>query len=159
MSPRHRALERTGGMRELLDALRSFDTERLFKEKTDNTMLQFFRYIFVGAAAFAADAGALWAAQKLMHYLAAAAIAFMAGLAVNYTLSKYFVFSDKSKNPAAEFTAYGIIGVIGLGITELLMYIFTDICGIYFLASKVIAAAVVLIWNFAARKALLYRKD
>lgn len=92
-----------------------------------------------------------------MDYLIAAAISFIAGLVVNFILSKLFVFTEKKKSPTAEFLSYGIIGVIGLGWTELFMYIFTDIAGLYFIISKLITSALVLIWNFAARKILLYR--
>ena len=53
---------------------------------------------------------------------------------------------------------YGIIGMIGHLITEGLMYLFTDVFGLYFLISKIIAAAIVLVWNFAARKVVLYNK-
>ena len=37
------------------------------------------------------------------------------------------------------------------------MYVLTEIAGIYFMLSKVVAAAIVLIWNFVARKLVLYR--
>jgi hypothetical protein len=37
------------------------------------------------------------------------------------------------------------------------MYVLTDIAGFYFMFSKAMSAAVVLIWNFTARKMLLYR--
>ena len=68
----------------------------------------------------------------------AAAIAFVVGLAVNYALSIWFVFSESSKvkNKVKEFVVYGIIGLIGLLITEGIMYLFTDVFGLYFLISK-----------------------
>ena len=123
------------------------------------TLIQFLRYSLVGGAAFIVDAGTLWCLERFVHYLAAAAIAFVAGLIVNYILSKLFVFTDKVGSPTAEFITYAVIGVIGLGFTELLMYFFTDMLGIYFLLSKIITAALVLIWNFAARKIILYRRS
>ena len=122
------------------------------------TIIQFIRYIFVGGAAFVADAAALWILEKAMHYLLATALAFVIGLVVNFTLSKKFVFTDAQHNKAKEFTVYALIGVAGLGITELLMYIFTDKLGIYFMLSKIVTAAMVLIWNFTARKIILYRR-
>ena len=146
-------------MKEFFKAILDFNLNRLFREKTTNIFIQFFRYIFVGGFAFLADAFTLWLCEKWMNYMIAAAIAFVVGLAVNYALSIWFVFSESSKvkNKVKEFVVYGIIGLIGLLITEGLMYLFTDVFGLYFLISKIIAAAIVLVWNFAARKVVLYK--
>ena len=147
-------------MKEFFKAILDFNLNRLFREKTTNIFIQFFRYIFVGGFAFLADAFTLWLCEKWMNYMIAAAIAFVVGLAVNYALSIWFVFSESSKvkNKVKEFVVYGIIGLIGLLITEDIMYLFTDVFGLYFLISKIIAAAIVLVWNFAARKVVLYNK-
>ena len=147
-------------MKEFFKAILDFNLNRLFREKTTNIFTQFFRYIFVGGFAFLADAFTLWLCEKWMNYMIAAAIAFVVGLAVNYSLSIWFVFSESSKvkNKVKEFVVYGIIGLIGLLITEGIMYLFTDVFGLYFLISKIIAAAIVLVWNFAARKVVLYNK-
>ena len=146
-------------MKEFFKAILDFNLNRLFREKTTNIFIQFFRYIFVGGFAFLADAFTLWLCEKWMNYMIAAAIAFVVGLAVNYALSIWFVFieSSKVKNKVKEFVVYGIIGLIGLLITEGIMYLFTDVFGLYFLISKIIAAAIVLVWNFAARKVVLYK--
>lgn len=145
-------------MKEFIRALTHFDFNTLFREKTTNSFIQFFRYIFVGGISFVADAAALWLCEKFMHYMIAAAIAFVVGLAVNYVLSVCFVFSETEqvKSKAKEFIVYAVIGVIGLLLTEAIMYLCTDIIGMYFLLSKIVAAAIVLVWNFAARKKILY---
>ena len=137
-------------MKEFFDALKRFDMNALFRAETTNGFIQFFRYIFVGGIAFVADAGALWLCEKFMHYLIAAAIAFVFGLVVNYVLSVCFVFSDgeRTTSRTAEFIIYAVIGVIGLGLTELIMW----------LLSKIVAAAIVLVWNFVARKKFIYTK-
>lgn len=130
--------------------------KRLFVDKTNDTKIQFFRYVFVGGAAFVLDAAVLWLLSFFMHYLIAAAAAFVVGLSCNYFLSKLFVFTDKDINAAVEYAVYAAIGIIGLGITEILMYIFTEKAGFYFMISKIITAAIVLVWNFGARKIILY---
>lgn len=147
-------------MQEFFKAVVNFDFAKLFREKTANSYIQFFRYVFVGGFAFLVDAFSLWLCEKWMYYMAAAAIAFFVGLGANYLLSILFVFSEaeRTDNRIKEFVAYAAIGIIGLLLTELFMYVFTDICGFYFLISKVIAAIIVLIWNFVARKKILYSK-
>lgn len=130
--------------------------KKIFVEETNDTMIQFIRYVFVGGTAFVADAAALWLLSLVMHYLIAAGTAFVVGLLVNYALSKLFVFIDNSIKATVEFVVYAVIGIIGLGITELLMYLFTEKAGIYFMLSKIITAVIVLVWNFGARKVILY---
>jgi putative flippase GtrA len=132
----------------------------LFCMAADSQLIQFFRYVFVGGAAFTADASALFILKMLgLNYLVAAAFSFVVGLIVNYLLSKSIVFIQDSKYTGhwGEFLVYGLIGLAGLALTELFMFLFTDFIGLYFMLSKLIAAALVLIWNFAARKLILYR--
>lgn len=147
-------------MKEFFWAVIRFDFNALFREKTTNSFIQFFRYVFVGGFAFLVDAFMLWLCEKWMNYMIAAAIAFIVGLAANYVLSIWFVFSESEKitNKLKEFTAYAVIGIIGLLLTEVIMYILTDLCHLYFLLSKIVAAALVLVWNFVARKKILYTK-
>jgi len=147
-------------MKKLLTYIFTLNLKALLVEKTDDTLIQAFRYIFVGGAAFVADAGSLWLISLTgIHYLICTAIAFCIGLAANYALSKRFVFTENAKTGrAAEFVVYAVIGIIGLGLTELLMFMFTDLFGMYFILSKVVAAVLVLAWNFIARKLFLYRR-
>lgn len=145
-------------MKQFFQYLRRRDLRGLFSAPTDDTFIQFFRYVFVGGAAFVVDAAVLWLCSLKMNYLLATAIAFAAGLIANYLLSKWLVFTRRKGRAAMEFLAYGVIGVIGLGITEGLMYLLTGVIGLHLLISKIIAAAIVLVWNFAARKILLYRE-
>ncbi len=143
-------------------AVRSLDIKKLFYETTDNVVFQMFRYVFVGGIAFIADWGSLFLITQCgVYYLVSAVISFIIGLIVNYILSKIFIFKKEQTdvNPVAEFIVYGIIGVIGLGLTEVIMYLLTTVCGLYYMISKVIAAIIVLIWNFVARKLTLYRKS
>ncbi len=148
-------------MKEFFGAIIKLDFNKLFREKTTNSFIQFFRYIFVGGFAFLVDAFTLWLCEKWMNYMIAAAIAFVVGLAANYVLSIWFVFSESEQvtNKIKEFITYVIIGVIGLLLTEVIMYILTDLCHLYFLLSKIVAAAIVLVWNFVARKKILYTKQ
>lgn len=148
-------------MEELWKDIISFDMKKLFIEPTNNTLIQLFRYLFVGGTAFVVDAGCLFLLERMgLNYLLAAVFAFIAGLTVNFILSKALVFkgNESGSSNEVEFLVYAVIGVIGLGLTELIMYLFTERLSVYFMLSKVVAAVIVLIWNFVARKVTLYRK-
>ena len=147
-------------LKEIFSLLRRWRWRELLYMPTDNSALQFFRYIIVGGCAFVADFCTVWLVKELgAHYLVAGVFGFIVGVIVNYILSKTLAFSGKKANMSreAEFALFILISLIGLGLTELLMWAFTDGLGLFYLLSKAIAAVIVLLWNFFAKK-LMYRK-
>ena len=133
--------------------------ERLLLRSSDHLLTQFFRYAIVGGISFVVDFGLLYLLTGYagLHYLLSATIAFLAGLTVNYLISIRWVFRRHTlDNRTAEFALYAVIGVVGLLLNDLLLYLFTDRLELHYLLSKLVAAAIVLIWNFAGRKFLLF---
>ena len=126
-----------------------------------NTLLgQLFRYVIVGGIAFVVDYGTLWLLTEMchVHYLVSAGIAFVLGLVCNYVLSTRFVFGEsRLRSQWAEFSAFFIIGVVGLGLNELILYICQDLIGIHYMLGKVISTVIVFVWNFLARRFLLFK--
>jgi len=127
--------------------------------ETDSTIIQLFRYVFVGGLAFVVDFGSLIGLTELagIPYLGSAAIAFLLGLLTNYLLSIAWVFSRRSVGSAwTEFVVFAIIGVVGLGMNELILWGLTGGLGLWYPLSKLVSTAVVFGWNFGARKLALF---
>lgn len=120
----------------------------------------FFKYMLAGGAGFLLDFSVLTLCYKWLgwHYLIAAALGFFAGLVFVYISSNRWVFdARKYQNHAfCEFLVFAIIGLIGLGLTVVLMWFFVECLSIYPLISKLVTTGLVLIWNFGARKVILY---
>lgn len=132
---------------------------KLFLAKTNNSYIQFLRSIFVGAIATLADIGLLYILTDFAHthYLVSTGIAFILGTVVNYVLSIFWVFKEKKlKSKTAEFVVFAVIGAVGLLLNELFMWLFTDVAGLYYLLSKVIATIIVFLFNFLIRKKFLF---
>lgn len=130
---------------------------KLFIEKTDDTKIQFFRYLFVGGFAAVINIGSLYIFKEFLHihYLVANILGFILGLITNYLLSKWLVFAkEKNMNSIIEFIIYTIIGVIGLGLDTLFIWICTDKLNIFYMLSKIISTGLVFIWNFFGRKGI-----
>jgi putative flippase GtrA len=133
--------------------------KKLIKNKTDNTLIQLFRYTFVGGIAFGVDFSLLFLLTEFagIHYLLSAAISFSVGLVTNYILSIIWVFKTRNiSNRYLEFIIFGIIGIVGLGMNELIIWSFTEYLHFYYLVSKIVSTLVVYLWNFFARKYILY---
>lgn len=133
---------------------------KLFVAPTTNIWLQLLRYGFVGGVAFVADYGSLFVLTHYagVHYLWSAGIAFCIGLTVNYLLSISWVFNqNRSAKPWVEFVVFALIGVVGLGLNELIMYVATDLISLHYMLSKLISTAIVFCWNFFARKLIIFK--
>jgi putative flippase GtrA len=133
----------------------------LLAGRAESLPVQFFRYGIVGGAAFVVDFATLVVLTDAvgLNYLASAAIAFTLGLATNYALSIRWVFASRSlESRTAEFTVFAVVGVLGLGLTEVVLFTGTNLAGLDYRLSKILAVALVFFWNFAARKALLFRQ-
>ena len=129
---------------------------KYFKEATSDTKIQFFRYLFVGGLAAVVNVGSLFILQENgVNLIIANVIAFTLGLIVNYLLSRKFVFAkEKMKNGLFEFITYAVIGVVGLLLDTLFVWLFTESFGLWYMLSKVISTGLVFIWNFTGRKGL-----
>ena len=136
--------------------------DKLFKSPTESLFIQLLRYGFVGGIAFLVDYGAMVMLTEFLglHYLLSATISFILGLATNYLLSISWVFNQhKIANPWVEFLIFAVIGVVGLGLNDSIMFLCTDRWGVHYTLSKIIATAIVFFWNFFARKIILFRQN
>jgi len=135
---------------------------RFFIDETNNSLIQFVRYFFVGGIAAVVNIGSLSLFVELfgINYLLSNVLAFILGTLVNYVLSKKIVFmQDTSINKVIEIMMYVIIGVLGLGFDTLMLWVFTSKFKIYYLLSKIISTMLTFIWNFFARKILYIKID
>jgi putative flippase GtrA len=154
-------------MQEVLDASREtppvykrLSIHALLIEPTNNTFAQFARYTIVGAAALLADLATLFLLTHFggVYYLVSAAVAFSIGLMINYLVSAVWVFAHRTvQNRTVEFGIFAAIGVAGLGLNELGMWLLSGLWGVYYLWAKLITAVLVYFWNFGARKVALFR--
>lgn len=117
-----------------------------------------FRFVIVGGIATIIDFVFLYIFKELFNFnlVLANTLAFIISVIYNYIASIKWVFDiDKNKNSKIQFLLFITFSVIGLILNNIFIYLFTDIMGIYYLISKIIATLFVMIFNFVTRKIFL----
>lgn len=127
--------------------------------KSDKLTVQLARYLIVGGLSFVVDFGLLYYLTEvfLINYLISAALSFTSGVVVNYLLSIFWVFKKRNvANRVNEFFIFTTIGAVGLILNEIFIWLFTDLLTTHYLLSKVLAAILIFLWNFFARRYILF---
>jgi len=69
-----------------------------------------------------------------------------------------WAFGKRSmQNKTAEFLIFIIIGVIGMGLNALILWLWTGLLGLNYLLGRLVSAVIGYVWKFAARKIALFR--
>lgn len=119
--------------------------------------VEFSRYFAVSLIALAIDVALLLAAARVMHYLLAATLGFAVGSVTSYLLATRWAFRRRRFTAAhAEFAVYALVGVLALGINDLVMFLAVGSAGLPLLGAKVVAAGTTFLFGYAVRKRVLF---
>lgn len=126
---------------------------------------QILKFGVVGITATVIDFGVLYVlSQPLgMDPVISAGISFCVSLVFNYVASMRYVFTHREDmSRSREFVIFLVLSLIGLAINEAIMAAGVAVLGISALAvmgTKVLATAIVMVWNFVSRKKWLDAGD
>ncbi len=126
---------------------------------------QILKFGVVGIIATVIDFGVLYIlSQPLgMDPVVSAGISFCVSLVFNYVASMRYVFTHREDmSRSREFVIFLVLSLIGLAINEAIMAAGVAVLGNSALAvmgTKVLATAIVMVWNFVSRKKWLDAGD
>lgn len=121
-------------------------------------IIQFIKFSFVGGLCFLIDYGLMILLTEVFSvpYLISCAISFSVSVVVNYLLSMKFVFASRDDlSKRKEFIIFVFLSVLGLLLTELLMWALSDKLGVHYMLSKIVVTGIVMVFNFVTRKIFL----
>jgi putative flippase GtrA len=122
---------------------------------------EFTRAVLTGGVATIVDMAALALLVSWLDwsYLSANVCSFSAGTAVNYAISIAWVFPNRSMgNWLHEAIVFALAGLLGLAVSQSVMFVCVEWLGLYYLVAKVIATGCHFAFNFSSRKVLLFRQ-
>lgn len=147
--------------------------KKYFVQNNCGILIQLMRYSITGVLSALVDISLFSLMANILHvnHIAANTLAFAAGLYVNYFVASKWVFNSNGKQESKKsgFILYAVIGILGLILSNLLLFVFIDLRAMYEavylvlstagdgavkLMSKITAVLLVFIWNFTMRRKL-----
>ena len=133
-------------------------------------ILKFLKFGVVGVSGAVIDFGltALCKGILGMPELLANAIGFTVAATSNYVLNRIWTWKSTSKDVGVEYAKFFFVSLIGLGLNSLIVLLLKDTSIVPrfvdttldwdFWVAKVIATAIVMVWNFLANNFFTFRK-
>ena len=136
-------------------------TGQTLSNEQRSLMIQIFKFVVVGGIATIIDWSIYFILYKFVNInpLIGNIVAFSVSIIYNYWASCKYVFKvNKNKSKERRFIEFVVFAIIGFGINELLIFIFYQKIGWNAMLVKIMATAIVMVFNFITRKMFLEEK-
>ncbi len=128
---------------------------------SSNILIQMFRYGVSGGIAFVVDFTVMLFFHEIVavNTSLAATLGFCAGLVITYVMSIGWIFDKRRiEKPLIEFFIFALIGGVGIVMTYYIMIKLQESLDYDYTILKLITTFIVTLFNFAAKKLLLFTK-
>lgn len=131
---------------------------------------KFLKFGVVGASGTVIDFGLTALCKGILGIpeLLSNAIGFTLAATSNYYLNRVWTWKSTSKDVGVEYAKFFFVSLLGLGLNTLIIFLLKDISIVPrfvdttldwdFWIAKIIATAVVMVWNFIANNFFTFRK-
>mgnify|MGYP003077816316 CR=1 FL=1 len=128
------------------------------KALSNPNVQQFTKFALVGFTSLGVDYVLLLVLVELLHIdvLVGTTVSFIVSVIVNYILSIRYVFDRREDmSRKREFTIFAVLSAIGLGLTDLFMFVGVAFLSIGYQAMKLISTFMVTWYNYFSRRKFL----
>lgn len=115
--------------------------------------MRLLKFGIVGVSGMVIDFGLTYLCKEKLKWnrYIANSIGFSTAVVNNFLINRYWTFSDSTvHNTPRQFTSFALIALAGLGLNNLIVFLFHKKAGLNFYVAKLIAIAIVFIWNYFA---------
>ncbi|MFH1376894.1 MAG: glycosyltransferase family 2 protein [Candidatus Woesearchaeota archaeon] len=146
------------GTKEILYYIRNLVGYLPYKK---NVIKEFFKFAIVGGIGTVINVLILYLLTEKVgiYYMLSAIASFIVAMTSNFTLNKVWTFKENIKlNVGKKYLQFGLISVSALLVNLFFLYFFTEILGIYYIVSQILAIGIALIINFLGNKIWTFSK-
>ena len=115
---------------------------------------RFFKFCVVGLSGVLVNMGLLWLLTEFagFPYLISAGFSIESSIISNFVLNDYFTFADRRSPKAKSFLnrllKFNLVSLAGLAINIGVLWLLTEVFGVYYLLSNLCGIAVATLWNY-----------
>ena len=117
-------------------------------------LLRFVKFCLVGLSGVLVNMGLLWLLTEIagFPYLLSAAIGIETSIVSNFILNDFFTFPDR-RSPTVRSTLnrlskFNLVSVTALAINMGILWLLTEVFGVYYLISNLFGIALAALWNY-----------
>jgi putative flippase GtrA len=109
------------------------------------------KYAIVGIGGLIIDFSITYTCKEKLRWnkFLSNSIGFYVAVISNFLLNKNWTFNQYSSNTLLQFLQFFVVSLIGLGINNLLLYLFTKKIKANFYLLKLFVIVFVFVWNYA----------
>jgi putative flippase GtrA len=122
-------------------------------------VLKFLKFCIVGFSGMIIDFGTTWLLKEKANvnkYLANSS-GFILAASSNYLLNRYWTFHSINPRIITEYLSFILISILGLAISNIVIYLINEKMKINFYLAKLFAVGVVTVWNFFMNYAITFK--
>jgi dolichol-phosphate mannosyltransferase len=126
-----------------------------------NVIKEFFKFCVVGGIGTLINISILYLlTEKIkVYYIISAIFSFVIAMSSNFLLNKIWTFKEGVKSGIRKkYFQFFLVSLSALFVNLLFLYFFTEILGIYYLISQILAIGLALIINFLGNKIWTFSK-
>jgi len=122
--------------------------------KRKGELLRLVKFCLVGLSGVFVNIGLLWLLTDIvgLFYLISAAISIESSIITNFILNNLFTFYDRTSPVPNSFSSrlmkFNFIALVGLGLNIGVLWLFTEVFGIYYLVSEMGGIVAATLWNY-----------
>lgn len=123
-------------------------------------LVSFVKFGLVGCTGILIDFSVTWFCKEKLRwnkYLSNSA-GFCFAVVNNYFLNKQYTFHNNNPDVSIQFLKFLAISLIGLGVSNLLLYLLQKNGSLNFYFSKALVIALVFFWNFGANTLFTFNR-